>query len=65
LRIYEARRVPRANAFVSRSRDVGRLARLRNPIAVAVRNAMLRSISPHVQARQLARLVRLPPDQAA
>jgi len=65
LRDYEARRVPRANAVVSRSRDIGRLARLRNPVAVAVRNTILRSISPHVQARQLARLVQLPPDRPA
>lgn len=61
LRRYEAMRIPRANAFVARSRRVGQLARLRNPLLVAVRNAMLRRIPPSVQARQIARMIDFEP----
>lgn len=57
LRAYEAERIPRANALVKRSRQVGRIARLRNPLAVAIRNGVLRRITPQVQARQLARMI--------
>jgi 2-polyprenyl-6-methoxyphenol hydroxylase-like FAD-dependent oxidoreductase len=58
LRAYERERIPRANAFVNRSRQVGRLARLRNPVAVMLRNALLGRVSPERQARQLARMIR-------
>jgi hypothetical protein len=43
---------------VNRSRQVGRLARLRNPVAVMLRNALLGRVSPERQARQLARMIR-------
>jgi 2-polyprenyl-6-methoxyphenol hydroxylase-like FAD-dependent oxidoreductase len=58
LRAYEVERIPRANAFVRRSRQVGRIARLRNPFVVAIRNAIFKRVSPQVQARQLARMIR-------
>jgi len=57
LRDYERRRVPRANAFVMRSRRAGQVARLRNPLLVAVRNALLKRVSPAFQARQLAAMI--------
>jgi 2-polyprenyl-6-methoxyphenol hydroxylase-like FAD-dependent oxidoreductase len=57
LQSYEAARIPRANAFVSRSRMAGRIARLRNPLAVRIRNALVRRVSPAAQARQLARMI--------
>jgi 2-polyprenyl-6-methoxyphenol hydroxylase-like FAD-dependent oxidoreductase len=58
LRAYEAERIPRANAFVRRSRLVGRIARLRNPLAVALRNGLFKRLDPQRQARQLARLIK-------
>jgi 2-polyprenyl-6-methoxyphenol hydroxylase-like FAD-dependent oxidoreductase len=58
LRAYEAERIPRANAFVRRSRLVGRIARMRNPLAVALRNALFARLDPQRQARQLARLIK-------
>ena len=58
LRAYEAERMRRANAFVRRSRLVGRIARLRNPLAVALLNGLLKRLDPERQARQLARLIK-------
>ena len=58
LRDYERQRAPRANAFVTRSRFVGQFARLRNPLLVAVRNALLPRLSPTRQARQIASMIR-------
>ena len=60
LRAYEAERLPRANAFVRRSAQAGRIARLRNPLAVWIRNGVFRTIGPEVQARQIARMIRPP-----
>jgi 2-polyprenyl-6-methoxyphenol hydroxylase-like FAD-dependent oxidoreductase len=57
LREYERRRIPRANAFVTRSRLAGRIARVRHPLLAAMRNALFRSISPVTQARQIAKMV--------
>jgi 2-polyprenyl-6-methoxyphenol hydroxylase-like FAD-dependent oxidoreductase len=57
LRRYEAERAPRANAFVRRSRLVGQLARLRNPVLVRLRNTLLSRISPEAQARQMAKMI--------
>lgn len=57
LRAYESRRVARANMFVTQSRYAGRVAQLQNPIAVAIRNAVLRRVGRRLQLRQLARLI--------
>ena len=57
LRAYEAARIPRANRFVRRSRIVGRMARLENPIAVRLRNALVGLSRPRMQARQIARMI--------
>ena len=54
---YERQRVPRANAFVARSRRVGQIARLRNPLLASLRNALLSRISPIAQARQIAHMI--------
>jgi 2-polyprenyl-6-methoxyphenol hydroxylase-like FAD-dependent oxidoreductase len=56
LRAYEARRLPRANAFVNQSRQLGRFAQWEQPWAIAVRNFALRWISPRLQERQLERM---------
>lgn len=57
LRRYESRRIRRANSFVTRSRLVGQIARLRQPLLVKIRNAALRAMSPARQARQLAAMI--------
>jgi 2-polyprenyl-6-methoxyphenol hydroxylase-like FAD-dependent oxidoreductase len=57
LREYERQRRPRANAFVTRSRRVGQIARLANPLLVSMRNALLSRISPIAQARQMANMI--------
>jgi 2-polyprenyl-6-methoxyphenol hydroxylase-like FAD-dependent oxidoreductase len=57
LRGYESHRISRANAFVTRSRRTGQLARLRNPLLVSLRNAALRRIPAAAQARQIARMI--------
>jgi 2-polyprenyl-6-methoxyphenol hydroxylase-like FAD-dependent oxidoreductase len=57
LRSYESRRVPRANALVERSRQVGRIGQVENRAAVWVRNALLRCVTPRMQAKQLARVI--------
>jgi 2-polyprenyl-6-methoxyphenol hydroxylase-like FAD-dependent oxidoreductase len=61
LRAYEAARIPRANLFVRRSRLVGRIAQVEKPIAVRVRNALLRFSNPHSQARHIARMIAFRP----
>jgi 2-polyprenyl-6-methoxyphenol hydroxylase-like FAD-dependent oxidoreductase len=57
LRDYERRRIPRANAFVNRSHVVGQIARLENRMLIALRNALLKRISPTFQARQIASMI--------
>jgi 2-polyprenyl-6-methoxyphenol hydroxylase-like FAD-dependent oxidoreductase len=57
---YGRQRIPRANAFVTRSRLVGRMARVRHPLLAAIRNAVLRRINPVTQARQMAKMVTPP-----
>ncbi len=57
LRNYEVHRIRRTNAIVKRSRLIGRIAQLENPIAVQLRNAAFKLVSPNLQARQLARII--------
>lgn len=57
LRAYEAQRIPRANLLVAASRRVGVVGQLQRPLAVRLRNAAMRIISPRVQERQLERIV--------
>jgi 2-polyprenyl-6-methoxyphenol hydroxylase-like FAD-dependent oxidoreductase len=44
LRAYAAARAPRAAAAARRSTEVARLARLRNPLAVGLRDAVVRAV---------------------
>lgn len=57
LRAYESRRIARGNMFVIRSRHAARVAQLRNPLAVAIRNAVLRRVGTPLQLRQLAQML--------
>lgn len=57
LRSYESRRVRRANALVEQSRQVGRIGQVENRVAVWMRNALLRCVTPRMQAKQLGRVI--------
>ncbi|WP_375745474.1 FAD-dependent monooxygenase [Corallococcus interemptor] len=57
LRAYESRRVKRANAFVVRSRQVGRVAQWENGAARFVRDALFRRVPQSAAKRQLWTLV--------
>jgi 2-polyprenyl-6-methoxyphenol hydroxylase-like FAD-dependent oxidoreductase len=52
---YEARRLPRANAFVVRSQRMGRLAHVRGAPLLWLRDRALRMIPKRLAARSLAR----------
>jgi len=55
---YETQRIPRANWFVNQSRQVGTIGQWQHPIAVTLRNALIKLLSPRMQERQLERIVR-------
>jgi len=57
LRSYEAQRIDRANLIVTQSRQVGWVGQWRHPMAVALRNALVRFGGSRLQARQLAPIV--------
>ncbi len=57
LRAYGALRAPRAAAAARRSRYVARLAHLRNPVAVALRDALLRGAPSSALLRWLAPVI--------
>lgn len=57
LRSYESRRIRRVNALVKQSRMVGQLGQLENPLAAGIRNALLRCVSPRMQARHVGRII--------
>jgi 2-polyprenyl-6-methoxyphenol hydroxylase-like FAD-dependent oxidoreductase len=57
LRTYEARRVKRTSMIVTNSRRVGAMAQIENPMLVAMRNALVRTIGGRMQARQIASLI--------
>ena len=57
LRSYEQQRIPRANAFVTRSRQVGVIGQLESPLAIRLRDAFFSRLSPRLQANQLARVI--------
>jgi 2-polyprenyl-6-methoxyphenol hydroxylase-like FAD-dependent oxidoreductase len=52
LRSYEARRIPRTTMIVRRSHTIGGIAQLRNPVACALRDALVRATPKRVQVRQ-------------
>jgi 2-polyprenyl-6-methoxyphenol hydroxylase-like FAD-dependent oxidoreductase len=57
LAAYGAIRTKRANAIVRRSRQMARVAHLANPLAVGVRNMLLRGSSPSATLRRLQPLL--------
>ncbi len=58
LRLYEARRIPRTADVVRRSRRVGRILQLENPLLCRLRDAVARRTSARAQLRQLETLAR-------
>jgi 2-polyprenyl-6-methoxyphenol hydroxylase-like FAD-dependent oxidoreductase len=52
LRRYEQRRIPRTTMIVNRSRQVGRIAQLRNPLTCRIRDAVMKATPGRVQRRQ-------------
>ena len=58
LRLYEASRIPRTADVVRRSRLVGRILQLENPLLCRLRDAVARRTSARVQLRQLASVAR-------
>jgi 2-polyprenyl-6-methoxyphenol hydroxylase-like FAD-dependent oxidoreductase len=58
LRLYEAIRIPRTSDVVRRSRLVGRIVQLENPLLCRLRDAVARSTSARAQIRQLQRIAR-------
>jgi 2-polyprenyl-6-methoxyphenol hydroxylase-like FAD-dependent oxidoreductase len=57
LRAYETQRIPRANALVHRSRQVGRIGQVERRAAVWLRNTMVGLVSPRLQAKQLEAMI--------
>ncbi len=53
LRRYEALRAPRTASIVRRSRRVGRVGQLENPLLCRLRDRMLKIIPARVQLRQI------------
>lgn len=53
LRQYEVQRKKRANAIVKGSRMMGFVTQWENPVAIAARNLMLRTIPARIQSRRL------------
>jgi 2-polyprenyl-6-methoxyphenol hydroxylase-like FAD-dependent oxidoreductase len=58
LRLYEARRIPRTADVVRRSRRVGRILQLENPLLCRLRDAVARRTSARAQLRQLETVAR-------
>jgi 2-polyprenyl-6-methoxyphenol hydroxylase-like FAD-dependent oxidoreductase len=52
LREYERRRIPRTTMIVNRSRQLGRIAHLRNPAACRIRDTLMKATPDRVQRRQ-------------
>jgi 2-polyprenyl-6-methoxyphenol hydroxylase-like FAD-dependent oxidoreductase len=57
LRRYEQRRIPRTTMIVNRSRQLGRIAHLRNPLACRIRDAVMKATPERVQRRQQERVI--------
>jgi 2-polyprenyl-6-methoxyphenol hydroxylase-like FAD-dependent oxidoreductase len=57
LRLYELRRVPRANAAVCASREAGRFAEVRSPLAARLRDAALKATPDRVAVARQRRIV--------
>jgi len=57
LRQYESERIPRTSALVKQARDIGKIGQWQNPVAVELRDAFMRYVGSHFQARQLERII--------
>src|SRR5262249_2472593 len=57
LRVYEAARIPRTRAIVARSRLVGQLGQIQNPLLVPLRNRLMGLVPQSLQTRQLAAVI--------
>jgi 2-polyprenyl-6-methoxyphenol hydroxylase-like FAD-dependent oxidoreductase len=53
LRIFEAARRPKANLVAKRSRQIGKLAHLSHPVAIALRNRLIRSFPERLARKHL------------
>jgi 2-polyprenyl-6-methoxyphenol hydroxylase-like FAD-dependent oxidoreductase len=53
LRHYESRRIPRVNAIVNQSRQIGQVAQWSNGLAVSARNFLVSKLFAGVQTRQI------------
>lgn len=57
LKLYEQKRVSRTSQVVRRSRVMGRLVQLENPLAIRFRNTLLRTMPARAQIKRLEWLV--------
>jgi 2-polyprenyl-6-methoxyphenol hydroxylase-like FAD-dependent oxidoreductase len=57
LRRYEDLRAARTAAIVQRSRQIGAVGQWANPLAVGLRNWLMRQVPPSAQERQIAQVV--------
>ncbi|MBP8238895.1 MAG: FAD-dependent monooxygenase [Saprospiraceae bacterium] len=53
---FEKRRIPRTHFIVNTSRIMGKIFQMENPIAIAFRNALFRSIPASVSIKQLQKI---------
>lgn len=58
-REFDKRRVPRTRRIVERSKMIGAMAQWENPIAIVLRNALMRSIPESFNEKQIEQVVRL------
>lgn len=56
---FEQRRLQRTQAIVNRSRSLGKIAQWSNPVAITLRNGLLRLVPPSVNERQMADVFRV------
>lgn len=57
LKRYESRRIPRVNAIVNQSRQIGRVAQWSNGVAVGARNFLVSRLFTRVQSRQIEPII--------
>ncbi|QNF33144.1 hypothetical protein HUW51_10550 [Adhaeribacter swui] len=55
-RVFEDRRLKRTQAIIQKSRNIGRVAQISNPILAGIRNSLLRLAPARAQKKQFAML---------
>lgn len=55
--LFEARRIPRANAILKQSRTIGRMGQLSNPVSGHLRNMAFRLTPAFIRNKQLANVI--------